>query len=498
MTALVTSILSPLPAAAQSNNAVYTFGGEKSQEVPSGEDYAKVAENEFLTVAEHPLSTFGADVDTASYSNIRRMLSEGQLPPQDAVRIEEMLNYFHYDYPAPKDKEPFAVSTELHPCPWKSENQLLRIGVRTASLGSDMPPRNLTFLLDVSGSMSDSNKLPLLKRGLRTLMESLTEKDRVAIVVYAGSSGLVLPPTPGNERETIMQALFGLEAGGSTNGGQGIQLAYKTAEENFSKEGINRVILATDGDFNVGTTSQGSLERLIEEKRESGIFLTVLGLGTGNLKDSTMEMLADKGNGNYAYIDSVEEARKVLVSEGGGSLVTVAKDVKIQVEFNPVSVFAYRLIGYENRVMADHDFNDDKKDGGEMGAGHRLTVLYELVPPGKLESGDSLRYQEKRETKPGKDEELALVKIRYKPPQKDESILISQVVPVGIQETISGDFRFACSVAGLGMLLKKSKHKGGLDYEWVIKTAESSKGNDRFGYREQFVELAKKAQSLDN
>ncbi|HYQ29528.1 MAG TPA: von Willebrand factor type A domain-containing protein, partial [Polyangiaceae bacterium] len=351
---------------------------------PSSENYAHVAENAFLNVADQPLSTFSVDVDTASYSNARRFLNDGALPPKDAIRVEEWLNYFSYDYPEPIAKEPFSVTSEVSACPWNGSHRLVRLGLKSQQISqAETPARNLVFLLDVSGSMMPENKLPLLKRGLSLLAENLRAKDTISIVVYAGASGLALPATSGAERARVLDALGRLEAGGSTNGGDGIRLAYATARQHFVKGGINRVLLATDGDFNVGTSSEGELQRLIEDERKSGVFLTVLGFGEGNVKDSTMEMLADKGNGNYAYIDSIAEARKVLVREAGSTLITIAKDVKLQVEFNPTQVQSYKLIGYENRLLAKEDFNDDKKDAGEIGAGHAVTALYEVVPKGE-------------------------------------------------------------------------------------------------------------------
>ena len=494
---LISSVLAPSPSDAVS---VENVPGQAAvgPEAKSGEDYAHLPENEFLAVDRYPQSTFSVDVDTASYANVRRFLKEGKLPPPDAVRIEEMVNYFAYDYSTPEDKRPFAVSTEVSQCPWNSEHQLMRIGLQAAPLSGELPARNLVFLLDVSGSMSDSNKLPLLKKALRSLLDTFTQSDKVAIVVYAGSSGLVLPATVGSEKERIQQALDKLEAGGSTNGAEGIQLAYRVARENLIPKGVNRVILATDGDFNVGTTSQHELLGLIEEQRKSGIFLTVLGLGMGNLKDSTLEMLADKGNGNYAYLDNLAEARKVLVKEGGATLVTVAKDVKIQVEFNPKQVSAYRLIGYENRLLKDEDFKDDKKDAGEIGAGHRVTALYELIRPGQPDlaaNAEPLRYQSERgSTAVAATAELCIVKVRFKPPHSDTSQQFDHpVTPTTLRST---DFVFAAAVAAFGMLLRKSKFSAQANYGLVLELAGRSLGTDSEGYRREFVELVKKAQSL--
>src|SRR5947209_10778167 len=357
---------------------------QEQEESARGESYAKIDENPFLEAARAPLSTFSIDVDTASYSNTRRFLSEGRLPPKDAVRIEELINYFNYDYPQPSGSAPFSVTAEVADCPWNARHKLVHIGLQGRRVSTeDMPPANLVFLIDVSGSMNEPRKLPLVKSSLRTLAEQLSARDRVAIVVYAGTSGLVLPSTPGDRKGEIIAAIDRLEAGGSTNGGEGIQLPYRVAQDNFIRGGTNRVILSTDGDFNVGVTGDDALVRLIEEKRKSGIFLSVLGVGTGNLNDSMMEKLADRGNGNYAYIDTEEEARKALGEEAAGTLATIAKDVKIQVEFNPRLVAGYRLIGYENRLLAARDFNDDRKDAGEIGAGHTVTALYEIVPAGQ-------------------------------------------------------------------------------------------------------------------
>jgi Ca-activated chloride channel family protein len=356
------------------------------------EAYAHIAESEFMNVRDQALSTFSVDVDTASYSNVRRFLREGRLPPADAVRIEELVNYFDYDYPEPQANEPFGIYAEVSDCPWNAEHRLVHLGIQARHIEQQsVPPRNLVFLIDVSGSMQDPNKLPLLKNGLSLLARNLRSQDRISMVVYAGSSGLVLPSTTGAHQNQVLEALSRLEAGGSTNGAAGIELAYAEAQRNFIKGGVNRVILATDGDFNVGPSSEGELVRIIEEKRKSGVFLTVLGFGTGNLQDSRMEQLADKGNGNYAYIDTLDEAQKVLVRESGATLVTVAKDVKLQVEFNPAHVASYRLVGYENRTLAARDFNDDKKDAGEIGAGHTVTALYEIVPVGAEEPAQSSR-----------------------------------------------------------------------------------------------------------
>ncbi len=466
------------------------------------EAYDRIDENAFLIPADAALSTFSIDVDTASYANVRRFLVDGALPPPDAVRIEEMLNYFSYTYPEPEGDVPFSVTTEVAGCPWQEEHRLVRIGLQARHIDNkDVPPRNLVFLLDVSGSMASADKLGLLKRALPLLVDNLRAQDTVSIVVYAGASGVVLRPTEGTDGATIRGAISRLAAGGSTNGGEGIQLAYSLARENFREGAINRVILGTDGDFNVGVTNRGELTRLIEKEREDGIFLTVLGFGRGNLQDAQMEEIADRGNGNYHYIDSISEARKVLVHEAGGTLVTVAKDVKIQVEFNPAHVAAYRLIGYENRMLEARDFNDDKKDAGEIGAGHSVTALYEIVPPGAstLEKDvDDLRYQTGRTPTPAANsDELMTVKLRYKQPRGTESKLISYAVrdTGSAWQAASGDFRFAASVAAFGMVLRKSEHRGGADYDMVRTLARDALGQDTHGYRAEFVKLVADAAS---
>ena len=464
------------------------------------EDYARIRDNAFLAVAANPLSTFSIDVDTASYANVRRFLRAGQLPPPDAVRIEELINYFRFDYPSPEGDAPFAVAASVAACPWKPAHKLVHIGLQARRVDDQaVPPRNLVFLLDVSGSMNEPAKLPLLKDSMRLLVGQLNDRDRVAIVVYAGAAGLVLPPTPGDRKGEIRAALDQLQAGGSTAGGAGIELAYKVAEDAFVEGGVNRVILATDGDFNVGVTSAGGLERLIEEKRKSGVFLSVLGFGEGNLKDSTMEMLADKGNGNYAYIDTLAEGRKVLVAEAGSTLVTVAKDVKIQVEFNPRTVSAFRLVGYENRVLAHEDFNDDRKDAGDIGAGHSVTALYEIVPVGvRLETGsvDALKYQHPRTPAAAADGgELATIKLRYKAPDGEKSALLSEVVRDEAGEA-SPNLRFAAAVAEFGMLLRDSEHKGAASFAQALELGRGARGEDPDGYRAEFVALVEQAQRL--
>ncbi len=478
---------------------------QPAEQTGNTEQYEHIDENPFLEVARAPLSTFSIDVDTASYSNTRRFLKEGQLPPKDAVRIEELINYFSYDYPQPVGEAPFSVTAEISEAPWNPRHRLVHIGLQGKRIPMEnMPPANLVFLLDVSGSMNDPRKLPLVKSAMRMLAEQLTARDRVAMVVYAGSSGLVLPSTPGDRKGDILSAIDRLEAGGSTNGGQGIELAYRTAQENFIQGGVNRVILATDGDFNVGVTSEGDLVRLIEEKRQGGVFLSVLGFGTGNIKDSTMEKLADKGNGNYAYIDSLGEARKVLGEQIGGTLFTIAKDVKIQVEFNPKQAAAYRLIGYENRLLRDRDFNDDTKDAGEIGAGHTVTALYEVVPYGqKFENPgvDPLKYQEPvKPSEMANSNELMTVKLRYKEPAQDQSKLVSVSLADSRAKlgAASQNFKFASAVAAFGMLLRDSKYKADADYNKVLELARSSVGTDLQGYRTEFINMVETARDLSS
>ena len=471
----------------------------------SGEDYNPIEENPFLAVQNRPLSTFAIDVDSASYSNARRFINDGALPPPDAVRIEEFINYFTYNYPQPEGDRPFSITTEVSEAPWNRAHKLVRVGLQGKNVETEeLPPSNLVFLLDVSGSMNDSDKLPLLKEGFRLLAEELTENDRVAIVVYAGASGVVLPSTPGNEKDKILTALNRLQAGGGTAGSEGIQRAYELARENFIEGGNNRVILATDGDFNIGVYSQSGLVNLIEQQRESNIFLTVLGFGTGNLQDGKMEQLANKGNGNYAYIDSILEAKKVLVTELKGTLLTIAKDVKVQVEFNPAEIAAYRLIGYENRLLRDRDFNDDTKDAGELGSGHSVTALYEVIPVGvetevNLPDVDPLVYQQTQvDPEAYNNDELMQVKLRYKQPEGTESQLITQtVIDEGVRlEAASEDFRFTAAVAAFGMLLRNSPYGGNLDFEEAIALAKDAKGEDAEGYRAEFVRLAEMASLL--
>jgi Ca-activated chloride channel family protein len=483
--------------------AVPASGARPTGAGHSTEDYDHVVDNPFLRVRDEPLSTFSVDVDTASYANVRRFLDHGTLPPRDAVRIEEMVNYFPYDDPPPTGDAPIAVHVEAAACPWSPGHRLARIGLTGRPVDRERrPPSNLVFLIDVSGSMTDPNKLPLLKSALRAMVGYLGENDRVAIVVYAGASGLVLPSTSCQEKTRVLAALERLESGGSTNGGAGIQLAYEQAVAHFLEGGTNRVILATDGDFNVGVSARGELVRLIEAKARSGVFLTVLGVGMGNLKDATLEQLADKGNGHYAYIDSPREARKVLVDEMGATLVTIAKDVKVQVEFNPAKVGAYRLIGYENRLLRNQDFNDDTRDAGEVGAGHHVTALYELIPPGReghVPAVDPLEFQEgTRPSGEGRDESL-VVKLRYKPPAGDQSRLIKVGLVDGGAGSVSqasDDLRFVAVVAGFGMLLRDSPHKGNLTYDAVLELASSAADKDPHGYRREFLALVRRARSL--
>ena len=464
------------------------------------EEYDRIRENEFKDVAQNPLSTFSIDVDTASYSNVRRFLASSQLPPKDAVRIEELINYFDYDYPEPKGKHPFSIVAEISQCPWNKKNRLVHIGLQGKGLNYDeLKPCNLVFLVDSSGSMSNANKLPLLKKALGLLLDGLSKKDKVAIVAYAGSAGLVLPSTPATEKGKILAALNKLQAGGSTAGGQGIKLAYGVAKKNLIVGGNNRVVLCTDGDFNVGTSSTSELVRLIEEKRKDDIYLTLCGFGMGNYKDGRMEQISNAGNGNYFYIDNIKEAKKVFVTEMRATLFTIAKDVKIQIEFNPTKVKAYRLIGYENRLLAKEDFDNDKKDAGELGAGHTVTALYEILPAGAdvavAKAGD-LKYQETKVKAGAKDSpEIMTVKFRYKPPKSDVSTLIEMPVvdqDIALGKT-SSDFRFSAAVAGFGMLLRDSKFKGDLTYKDVTTLAKGAKGQDANGYRAEFIGMVESA-----
>jgi Ca-activated chloride channel homolog len=462
------------------------------------EEYDGINENIFHDALRNPLSTFSIDVDAASYSNVRRFIHNGQRPPKDAVRLEELINYFDYDYQQPQDGHPFSIYTEMSTAPWNTKHRLIHIGLQGKNIPTEnLPPSNLVFLIDVSGSMDEPNKLPLLKASFKMLVEQLRQQDRVAIVVYAGAAGLVLPATSGSEKKKIIEALENLQAGGSTAGGQGIRLAYEVARENFKTNGNNRVVLATDGDFNVGESSNASMERLIEEKRKEGVFLTVLGFGMGNYKDSKMEVLADKGNGNYAYIDTILEAQKVLVNEFGGTLFTIAKDVKLQIEFNPTKVKAYRLIGYENRMLRNEDFNDDKKDAGELGSGHTVTALYEIIPVGvqsEFLKIDELKYQApKIDPSASMSNELMTVKFRYKKPNEDSSkLIVHPLVDSNIDlQKSSKNFRWSAAVAGFGMLLRESEFVKGYSFDEVVQLAQGAKGIDKEGYQIEFINLVK-------
>lgn len=477
----------------------------ESYEQFNTEDYDAIVENRFYEVTQNPLSTFSIDVDAASYSNMRRFIKNGQKPPKDAVRIEELVNYFDYEYPEPQGEHPFEVVTEISDCPWQPKHKLLHIGLQGKHiLTENLPASNLVFLLDVSGSMDEPNKLPLVQASIKLLTDQLREQDRVAIVVYAGAAGLVLPSTSGADKRKIKDALDQLHAGGSTAGGAGIKLAYEVAREHFIKGGNNRVILATDGDFNVGASSDADMSQLIEKERESGVFLTVLGYGMGNYKDNKMQQLADKGNGNHAYIDDISEAKKVLVNEFGGTIFTIAKDVKLQIEFNPTKVKGYRLIGYENRVLNKEDFNDDKKDAGELGAGHTVTALYEIIPVGVesefLAKVDDLKYQKGDLKVNNNSKELCTIKLRYKKPDGAKSQLIEKPVidnNITLQKT-SDNFRWSAAVAEFGMLLRQSEFKGDATYQHCKQLAESAKGKDENGYRREFIEMIEVMRSVDD
>jgi len=477
----------------------------RQSELPNDEQYDAIVEQGFSLTDNEPLSTFSADVDTASYANVRRFLRRGMIPPPGAVRIEEMVNYFPYDYPLPDDETPFSVDMEVAECPWNTEHRLLRIGLKGREIAGDQRgATNIVFLIDVSGSMRDENKLPLVKEAMAMLVEQLGEDDRVSIVTYAASTGVRLEPTCGNEHEKILTAIDGLIAGGSTHGSAGIQLAYKLAEEHFVEGGVNRVILATDGDLNVGITKDEELVELIQEKATSGVFLTVLGVGTGNLKDSKMEKLADKGNGAYAYLDDLREGRKVLVEEMAGSLITIAKDVKLQVEFNPAEVYAYRLVGYENRMLATEDFADDKKDAGEIGAGHTVTALYQIVPArlAQLKGRDDRPLKYRPRPEPADDDavsnELCTLSLRYKDPDAEKSKLLEfAVTDKGLRfGEASDDFRFASAVASFAMVLRNSPHCGELNLSAVEEFAAGATGEDPHGYRAEFVEMIRRAKQI--
>ena len=466
------------------------------------EDYSAITENRFKEASENPLSTFSIDVDGASYSNVRRFLTSGQLPPAGSVRIEEMINYFHYDYPQPLNEQPFSINTEMAACPWNNKHKLVMIGLQGKRISTeDLPASNLVFLIDVSGSMEYENKLPLVKSSMKLLVDQLREMDKVSIVVYAGNAGLVLSPTHGDNKTKIKEAIDGLEAGGSTAGGEGIKLAYDIARQNFMKGANNRVILCTDGDFNVGMSSDAELEKLIEEERKSGVFLTVLGYGMGNYKDNKMQTLADKGNGNHSYIDNINEAKKVLVNEFGGTLFTIAKDVKLQVEFNPSKVQAYRLVGYENRLLNKEDFNNDLKDAGDIGSGHTVTALYELIPVGVksnfIERTDPLKYQRSNQSLSFGDE-IMNVKIRYKSPEASQSKLLEHPINDNAvaENKASDNFRFVSAVAQFGMLLTNSEFKQGASFSQALVSAQNALGTDKEGYRAEFLKLVKNAEEL--
>jgi Ca-activated chloride channel family protein len=479
-------------------SGAYDFPGPGYQNLHTAR-YDHLDENPFRRVSADPLSTFSIDVDTASYANVRRFLNTGAMPPPGAVRIEEFINYFRFDYPQPQSDAPFSITTELAVCPWNAKHRLALIGLQGRDIQeNEAPPRNLVFLIDVSGSDSP-DRLPLVRDAMQMLADVLTARDRVAIVVYAGSSGLVLPSTPGNWKAEIRRAIAGLGANGSTNGAEGIKLAYQIARRHFIKGGVNRVVLATDGDFNVGVTSEDELVRLIEEERASGVFLSVLGVGTDNLNDSMMEKLADKGNGNYAYLDSLHEAHKVLVREVSATLITIAKDVKIQVEFNPAAVSAYRLIGYENRTLQNEDFNDDQKDAGEIGSGHSVTALYEIVPAGvevDVPSVDPLKYQTPAQPAPtAPPEELVTVKLRYKAPDGDTSVLLATTLR-NEPQPLTANLGFASAVAEVGMLLRGSKHAGTAQFGMAATRAFTFRSADTGGDRAEFIKLAKLASNL--
>jgi Ca-activated chloride channel family protein len=473
-------------------------------EAGAGDTYSKIQENAFHTVSKEPLSTFSLDVDNASYTNVRRFLNEGQLPPRDAVRVEELLNYFHYQLPAPTaaSPDPVRISAELSECPWAPGHQLARIGVQAKQVETvALPPANLVFLVDVSGSMNGPDRLPLVQAGLKLLVRQLRPQDHVALVAYAGAAGLVLPPTPGSQQNDILQAIDRLESGGSTAGGAGLRLAYSVAQQNFQKKGNNRVILATDGDFNLGESSDEAMEQLIVQQRETGVFLTVLGVGRGNLRDSRMELLADKGNGNYAYLDNLDEARRTLVAQFGGTLFTVAKDVKLQVEFNPARVASYRLIGYENRLLANEDFNNDRKDAGELGAGHTVTALYEVVPVNSSNPlVDKLKYQANQPVSGAANSaaDVLTMKLRYKEPHGMTSKLLAQPLAGGAVPIAqaSADQQFAAAVAEFGLLLRQSEERGTATYTSAAKLAQAGRGSDADGYRAELLRLVQMAEGL--
>ena len=471
------------------------------EQVPQTENYHHFVENSYVAARTEPRSTFSASVDTAAYSIIRSKINSGQLPPKDAVRVADLLNYFDYDYPKPQGQVPIAATLEMAPCPWNPKHHLLRIALAAKKYApGEMPPRNLVFLIDTSGSMSGENRLPLVKKSLNFLIDTLTPQDRVSIVTYAGDASLRLEPTSGDQKGRISAAVHGLSAGGSTNGGGGIEMAYAQAAKSFVEGGVNRVVLATDGDFNVGVSSEGALVRMIEEKRKTGVYMTVLGFGMGNLQDAKLEQLAHHGNGHYAYIDDLDEARK-LFADQGGSLAVVAKDVKLQVEFNHTQVNAYRLIGYENRLLKNEDFRDDAKDAGDMGSGHTVTALYEVGPVGvEVPTRDAghLKYQaESKDTSAAKSGEWLTFRVRYKDPESDAASELAFPLPKeGLRKGGSTDFQFAAAVAGFGLLLRDSEYKGTATWADVKAWAEIAIGDDRRGYRRDFVELVAKAERL--
>jgi Ca-activated chloride channel family protein len=480
---------------AASNGCIVITTKKGNYRLENEDSYAQIHENKFKRVQLSPLSTFSIDVDKASYSNVRRMINNGEKVPFDAVKIEEMINYFDYQYPQPTDEHPFSINTEFVETPWNATTKLVKIGLQGKTFKQeDLPASNLTFLIDVSGSMGSQNKLPLLKSAFKLLVNQLRKQDKVAIVVYAGAAGVVLKPTSGNQKEKILNALNNLESGGSTAGGKGIELAYKLAEENFKKNGNNRVILATDGDFNVGASSDKKMEKLITNKRETGVFLSVLGFGYGNYKDSKLEILADKGNGNHAYIDTMQEAQKVFGQEFGGTLHTIAKDVKIQVEFNPNKVKGYRLIGYENRLLNDEDFIDDTIDAGELGAGHKVTALYEVILAGTdnefLKEVPDLKYTANNTKSSTNDNELFMVKFRYKKPSEDKSIEMIHIQNDEITKA-SEDMKFATAVALFGLKLRKSQYINAIENSTIIELANNGRGEDVNGYRAEFIRLVK-------
>lgn len=476
-----------------------------SYDYAQAEEYKSIAENKFKEASSVPLSTFSIDVDAASYSNMRRFLNKGEMPPADAIRTEELVNYFTYNYAQPTGDAPVKIATEIGNCPWNNQHRLVRIGLKAKEIPTgNLPASNLVFLIDVSGSMYGPERLDLVKSSLKLLVNNLREKDRVAIVVYAGAAGEKLTSTPGNDKQKIREALEDLQAGGSTAGGAGIKLAYKIAKKNFIEGGNNRIILCTDGDFNVGISSSDDLEKMIENERKSGVYLTVLGYGMGNYKDQKMQTLAEKGNGNHAYIDNLQEANRVLVNEFGATLHTVAKDVKLQVEFNPAQVQAYRLIGYESRLLADEDFNNDAKDAGDMGAGHTVTALYEVVPVGVKSDYtgkvDNLKYQKQSKNTfvTTGSKEMLTIKLRYKQPDANESKKIELTLTDNLQNDASSDFRFAAAVAMFGQLLRNSEYKGKATYDKVISLAKTALDNDEKGYRKEFIRLAEIAKGLDD